>query len=292
MTKQYDCFGLAVGSAFPLPCTATRSTSPDVHIERDDIVADRFDDGDRSEITIEQHEIHLQIADIGRFTVREGKRITVDACHGAPDHELQSYLLGSVFGMLLHQREAFVLHASTVTLDDQMIALIGERTQGKSTLAAALVSNGGQLVADDKSVLEIDAPAVDVRPGPPVLKLAPATADSLDGPLDAVSGTLRTGKRLYRLPKTRLDVGALDRIYVLEDGAGEPTIDPIPPAEQVETVMRHIYLPELVGETGRLERHFAESVTVARHIPVKRLAYPRRMDALAATRETIVGDLT
>lgn len=291
MPQRYKCFGLTVHSAVRLPCTASGTGTPDVHVEVGEVSPIHFDTPTQREATIEEHVIHLQIPSVGRFAIRDGTNITVDRQTDATDHELQSYLLGSILGILLHQRAGFVLHGSTVTIEGHTVALIGERTQGKSTLAAALVSEGGQLVADDKSVLKIDTSAVDVRTGPPILKITPDVADGLNGPFEAISPVLQTGKRLYRVLETRLDAGTLDRIYILDDGEGHPTIDSVPLGERVEQVMRNIYLPELVGESGTLERHFEESTTLVRQVPVKRLSYPRRMDALSSTCETIERDL-
>ncbi|MFN9262424.1 MAG: hypothetical protein ACK6DY_02905, partial [Acidobacteriota bacterium] len=51
---------------------------------------------------------------IGRFFAAEGRRVIVEPAPGADPASLRLFLFGSVFGALLHQRGALVLHASAV----------------------------------------------------------------------------------------------------------------------------------------------------------------------------------
>lgn len=284
-------FGLTFHSTFPLLSSGSPTEELDVCISYDEISMDHFERADENEITSNQSVVHVQISGVGRFTIRDGGTIVIDANEDATSHELESYLLGAILGILLHQREAFVLHASAVVKNGRAVALLGRPTQGKSTLAGALIRDGWRLVADDKLVVETDEGAATVRSGPPVLKLAPETADKLGASFESVSPIGPTGKRFYRIPVTDRPRVPLSRLYLLEDSTGAPTIDPIPPAKRVGELMRNIYLPELVAEVGSIERHFEECATLARQVPVKRLTYPRRMDALPATYDTIEHDL-
>jgi len=56
---------------------------------------------------------------------------------------------GSVFGILLHQREEIVLHASAVRVNGRAILFCGASGAGKSTLAAVLAQRGLPLITDD-----------------------------------------------------------------------------------------------------------------------------------------------
>jgi HPr kinase/phosphorylase len=53
-----------------------------------------------------------------------------------------------------------IIHASCVALDGRAVLILGASGQGKSTLALQLMALGAGLVADDRTVLSLDATAM------------------------------------------------------------------------------------------------------------------------------------
>jgi hypothetical protein len=91
----------------------------------------------------------LRIPDIARFLLTRGSEIVFEAENDAPPEEVAICLLGTVFGILLHQREQIVLHASAVRVNGKAVLFCGPSGAGKSTVAAALAQRGYPLVTDD-----------------------------------------------------------------------------------------------------------------------------------------------
>ncbi len=61
----------------------------------------------------------LRIPDIARFLLNDGSEIVVAPESEAGDADIPIFILGTVFGILLHQREQIVLHASAVRVNGQ-----------------------------------------------------------------------------------------------------------------------------------------------------------------------------
>jgi hypothetical protein len=103
----------------------------------------------------------LHIPGIARFLLTGGREIAF-----APESEdslahLPIFLIGTVFGILLHQRGQIVLHASAVQVQGRAVLFCGASGAGKSTLAAALGQRGYPVVTDDVCAIQIDG-----NPGP------------------------------------------------------------------------------------------------------------------------------
>lgn len=104
-------------------------------------------------------------------------------------------LLGRVLAMAAHGGGALVLHASAVTIEGGVIAFLGPKQAGKSTLAMALVRRGARLVTDDMLAVRFDpdgpvaAPGVQrVRLWPDSVRAIGARAASADGAKPTIDG--------------------------------------------------------------------------------------------------------
>jgi hypothetical protein len=158
----YRISGLSVASDIALPGLIAGKASPisDVTIRRGAVP-------DRLEMTIGSgptwqagnRQFLLRIPGIARFLLDDGRAIVF-----APDSEdsladLPIFVIGTVFGILLHQREQIVLHASAVRVNGKAVLFCGSSGTGKSTLAAALAQRGYPLVTDDVCTVSIEAGA-------------------------------------------------------------------------------------------------------------------------------------
>lgn len=114
----------------------------------------------------------LALENVGRFLVKGGRHIRIEPAPGADASELRTFLLGSVLGVLCHQRGLLPIHASATRIDNQAVLIAGVSGAGKSTLAAALGARGHALVADDIAAMSHDNAGPWVMPAFPRRKLA------------------------------------------------------------------------------------------------------------------------
>jgi hypothetical protein len=125
------------------------------------------------------------IPEVATYRIGDGAWIEVDVAEEADPAAVRLFLLGSAFGVLLHQRGEVPLHVSAVVVDGMAWAFTAPSGTGKSTLAAGLhLHEGLPLLADDVAVVRLskDGTIPMVYPGPPVLKLDPAVLNTTPSP--------------------------------------------------------------------------------------------------------------
>jgi hypothetical protein len=114
----------------------------------------------------------LTLPGIGRFLLDEGREIVVDPHPRVSDRNLRLFLLGSVLGVLCHQRGLLPLHANAIVAGPGAVAFAGPSGAGKSTLAAEFQRRGFRLLADDVCMVDFDENGAALAwPGIPRLKL-------------------------------------------------------------------------------------------------------------------------
>jgi hypothetical protein len=205
----------------------------------------------------------LTLPGIGRFHLNEGREIVVDPHPGVSDRNLRLFLLGSVLGVLCHQRGLLPLHANAIVAGPGAAAFAGPSGAGKSTLAAEFQRRGFRLLADDVCMVDFDEYGAAVAwPGIPRLKLWADAANrfGLDcAELDRVSDD--TAK--YQVPADRYaDVRPvpLRRLYLLSRAENDnpPGIVRLRGQEAMAAVMANTYRGFCLEPMGLHARHFRQ----------------------------------
>ena len=119
----------------------------------------------------------LTLHDRYRFGIRgDGSEILIeeDALFGYAN--TTHLLTNQVLPMVATLQNKQVLHASAVAINGKAKVFIGESGYGKSTLAAALVQTGGELISDDCLMLDKIESEWSVTANYPSLRLWPENA--------------------------------------------------------------------------------------------------------------------
>jgi hypothetical protein len=267
----YRISGLSVSSEIVLPAmraAAAGRRRPDVAIRHGRVpatLAGAQKLGPNWQIAGNQFLLH--IPKVARFLLSNGREITFEAEPGADAGDIPLYLLGTAYGILLHQREQIVLHASAVRVNGKAILFCGPSGAGKSTLAAALAQRGYPFITDDfcaVTVTEDGSPMV--HPDGRQLKLWAQAIEKLD-----LKG--RSGARVRsRLEKFYVDPGEthgealpLGTLYALRE-ARPPLTAGIAPTTAVDAAVilrRMAYRPRLVIRMGQRVNYFHAATTIA-----------------------------
>ena len=280
-------YGLTMDAPWPLPCPAgegpvdvkfVRSARKPSPRPRAWFARERSADGTE----------HLVWRDTFEFDVApDGRQVSFVPLAGASETVLQTYVLSQVLSFVCLNLGREVFHATALERDGQAVALTGLPGQGKSTLAAALLTRGWRMLTDDLMLLDGDA----VMPGFGRIKLFPRSAKIL-----GLRGTPMgpdTKKEAIQLPPQAVcaEPRALAGIYVLKNTQSQrATLRRLGPRSSFVELTRNTY-NDVVTEPDRLARQLQAAASLVTSIPVKSLSFPRRLAALPMACEAIERDL-
>jgi hypothetical protein len=216
-------------------------------------------------------EFLMRIPDIARFLLRDGSEIVVAQESDATAADIPIFILGTVFGILLHQREQIVLHASAVRVNGKAVLFCGSSGAGKSTLAAALAQRGYPLVTDDFCTLTADGPGA--RDGAPLvhpdgrqLKLWAQAIERLDLAQQRGERVRASLEKFYVEPSEvftePLPLGA---VYALREARPphKPGIERPNVVDAALLLRRNAYRPLLVRRMDQKANYFHAATTIA-----------------------------
>lgn len=289
----YRVSGLAVRSAVALPGLIALAGVPDPDVviepaEVPDALAQALIAGPNWQRTARQ--FLLDIPTIGRFLLEDGCRIGFAAAEGADERDVALFLAGNVFGILLHQRNHIVLHASAVVVNGKAVLFCGASGAGKSTLAASLGERGYRLVTDDQAAITLGDDGVPiVHPDGRLLKLWSPSIAALE--LESRKGAAIRG-RLEKFYVTPADASAepipVGAVYMLAE-AVPPLAAGITRPNAVDGLLLLIanaYRPQLVRRMDQRPAYFRVGAALADAGGIFLLTRPLRFAAMA---ETIAG---
>lgn len=209
----------------------------------------------------------LRIPDIARFLLSDGNRIAFAAETGADPADIPIFILGTVFGILLHQRGQIVLHASAVRVNGKAILFCGPSGAGKSTLAAALAQRGYPLVTDDIcAITGITDSEPRVHPDGRQLRLWERSIEKLDLAAQRGERVRNRMEKFYVEPSAAnsepLPLGA---VYVLREARPphEPGIERPNAVDAAILLRKHAYRPLLVNRMAQKTDYFRAATTIA-----------------------------
>jgi hypothetical protein len=238
-------------------------------------------------------EVLLQFQGSGAFLIREGREIVIERDQEASDASVRVLLTGPALGVLLHQRGNLILHASCVARDGVAIAFAADSGTGKSTLAAAFISRGFGLIADD--IVAIDTEAAGgpkISPGFLQMKLSKESARSIGVDWNSlVDLGLEREKRGHRSQGVLMQASMpLRRIYLPADDTCE-SIEPLTAQNSFGEVVNHSYALAILSQTQTQSKHLRQAARVATAVPVCKLRRRRSLELLPQVVTMVERDL-
>ena len=267
---RYCICGLSVASDIILPGVIAGETDPipQVTIRRGpvpDLLHEATVTGPIWQLAGKQFLLH--VPNVASFLLQDGERIVFTPKSNASTEDIPIFILGTVLGILLHQRQQIVLHASAVEVNGKAVAFCGPSGAGKSTLAAALAQRGYRPITDDVCALSMpaDGPPI-VHPDGRQLKLWAQAIEKLE--LQEARGKRVRGcleKFYVELREARTEALPLGAIYALGEARhfGGSGIERPNVVDCALLLRSHAYQPLLVARLQRKDHYFHAGAHIA-----------------------------
>jgi len=234
----------------------------------------------------------IDVPDVARFLVVEGRQIIVEAAPGAAHDDLVAYLLGSALAALLQQRRILPLHASAVRTDHGAVLIAASSGVGKSTLAAALQARGMAQMSDDVTGVVFDqvghALALPAFPG---ARLWPDTVRAL-GRHDEEGRPVRPGIEKVYLPITNFcaEPQSVRGIIALSvHNRPQITLHPFAAHDRASWIFRNTFRKRFMVGHGLTGFHFQASTALARQVDMVQVLRPSEGFALEALTDRVAA---
>ncbi len=212
-----------------------------------------------------------------------------------PVYNIESILVGPALGAIQRLKGIVCLHSSVINIDGNAVAFIGKKRAGKSTMAAAFVKNGYNVIADDLAVLTQKGNSFSVSPGYPKVRLRPQSLSAIH------NNKLEDFQQVYPNRDSRYtDIGAsfeedilpLKAIYILnntENIGKKPMFEPVSAAQKLIQVMEHSFASYMLDKNLKGDE-FSFFASLTKKIPIRKINFEHNLDLLDTNCTEIVND--
>ncbi|MFI5208205.1 MAG: hypothetical protein ACHQX4_09320 [Gemmatimonadales bacterium] len=244
---------------------------------------------------LEDRSTYLRWTNLFEFLVSaDGRLIEYRPLARATHESFTTYLLGQVLSFSLLALGEEPLHATAIVARGRAIAFLGDGGSGKSTLGAAFLRLGYELLTDDLLALEPRGTGMSAHPGIPRIKLFPRVARAVLGQDGGPTLNNGTSKQILPLASQRTcgRQVPLAALYVLSNpraASRRIRIEPLRRGEALRAVIGHSF-NTIVVDRDRLANQFVLGNRLIERVPVKRLTYPRSLAALPAVCDAVLRD--
>lgn len=225
---------------------------------------------------IRGNHFQLNIEETARYRAIAGEKIIIQPLDNTDLINVRLYLLGTVFGAILHQRNIVPLHASAILVNGTAIAFTGDSGSGKSTMAAYWHNRGYKIISDDMIALLPDSTGeIMVYGGSPRIKLWGDTIESLNiDKKNLMPDHVRMDKyHLMIHDNYQVEPVPLNSLFLL-DKANSSTpegIEKLEGSDAIITLLHNTYRPHFVAASNASKSHFLMCSKIAQGSSIYRL---------------------
>ena len=205
--------------------------------------------------------LYLHWKGIASFKAIDGNILMVNTL---TDNEnlISLFTVSEALGLILFQRNMFLLHASAVQVGDEGWCFMGKPGAGKSTTAAAFVKAGCNLLSDDLTAIGFDEKGVAyIVPAYPQLKIWDTTVNGLHYDKSGLQPVSEGVNKFAYHPKADFshERVPLKEVFFLHNARNKKPQVPLTPAEVPMETLKNFPLPSQLLTREALKNHFLQS---------------------------------
>jgi hypothetical protein len=282
----YKSYGVNIKSDFEIPdLIEDKSESPDVIFKSGSLsIGLKSEERGAFFFDPDNSEFIFRISKIATYSIKQGKTIIVDPDPGSAIEDVNIYLLGTAFGVLLHQRGILPIHGSAVLNGNEAVIFAGDTAAGKSTLVAGCAVRGYGVVSDDISALSLNNTSkITISPGIPHIKLCEDALKFFDLKKQIHSTSLNQEKYKVNILKAGFifEPSVLNKIIIIEPSERSDFLTTeIYGTEKFQKLMKHTYRPWAVHKLGLTSNHIKLVAKIASNIRVFCVKRPVRQSSI------------
>ena len=198
-------------------------------------------------------------------------------------------LVAQVMPLVLSARR-LCLHGSAVQGKGGAVAFVGVSGRGKSTVAAALATQGWRLVADDCLVLKTARERTRVTPFQAGVRLWPDAASAVSNGAVGASTKMRFAVDQLRLEPAQSS-SPLRRVYLLHPRSSGGTVHSTPVRGREAVIALLQATSQIDSDRPAVRRDVFERLTaVVKGVDIRKLTYPQRLSALHGVIDVVKAD--
>lgn len=283
----YRAYGITFASEIVLPelITAPPTTSPDVTIRLGTVPPSLPNPMlQKHDFDLTESQFRFEVKDVASYLVTNGRAMIIQPLINSRADDVRTFLLGTCFGVLLHQRNILPIHASAIETEWGAVLFMGESGRGKSTLLNAFLQRGYNMLTDDVAGIILDNQGRPLLlPGLPQTKLHLDVIQNLNQSIKADDRQQPDGK-FYRQPRHqfRISPQTIWRVYWLADSATDDRLDIslLTPYRALETVVHNIYCQATLVRRTQRQSNFSQLSALVGAVKLYQLTRPKSLKQL------------
>ncbi|GGB99813.1 serine kinase [Dyadobacter sediminis] len=220
--------------------------------------------------------LYLHWENVAGFKASSGRFLTIMPFCEDPNL-LSLFTVSEALGLVLFQKNYFLLHASAVQIGDEAWCFMGAPGAGKSTTAAAFIKAGCKLLSDDLTAIHFDKDGLPfVIPAYPQLKIWSNTVKGLDYDESGLQPVSEGVNKFSYQPKSGFlhDPVKLGQVFFLHKARNRKALQTLTAAEIPTEMLKNFPLPVQLLANEALKRHFLQSFQCAKSAQMWRKKRP------------------